>query len=491
VKLVLVGASSYNRVSVGDPLTVQLGIDNAAPIAQTVIRALTEVDYFGTTTTIMTGTVTVSAGQILTGTMTLATPNSGYFELHAALYDQTGTALSSSVAPFAVLRPQTTGLDPQSAFGINGGLTQFYGGTAQALDDAASAMAAAGIRYDREEFNWRNIEPIAASGTFSFAQADRGVIAAHQAGIQMLGLVDYWGNLPAPTTTTSYSGTQLLNTITGCSAKPACSYTPQGNALFAAYAAAVVARYRPGGTLAQQQGWSTSYGISDWEVWNEPSTTSFWRHDIPDYAARFAALYKAAAAAIRQVEPDARVMYDMSGSAIDNAVKAAKVHSDIISVHTYSGGLDPDAALESPTLPRGGQGTAPAALSSVTAQGVPVWITETGYTTDGTITNNQQAEYLVRSFVNFQAAGVKKNFWFKFHEDGQGTENQYGITSRTNAPKPAYVAYATMARHLQGADFAVAAPLGAAVRGDLFTRADGSVEAVLWSTAEPGTVTLS
>src|SRR6185312_13494215 len=106
VKLVLVGASSYNRVSVGAPLTVQLGIDNAAPVAQTVIRALTEVDYFGTVTTIMTGTVTVNAGQILTGTMTLATPNSGYFELQAALYDQTGTALSSSVAPFAVLRPQ-------------------------------------------------------------------------------------------------------------------------------------------------------------------------------------------------------------------------------------------------------------------------------------------------------------------------------------------------------------------------------------------------
>ena len=192
-------------------------------------------------------------------------------------------------------------IDPQSAFGINGGLTEFYGGTTQSLSDAASATAI-GIHNDREEFNWRNIEPNAASGKYNFAQADRAFIAAHQAGIQVLGLLDYWGNLPAPTTTTSMSGTTQIITVTGCAATPACSYTPQGNALFAAYAAAVTARYRPGGALAQQQGWGTSYGISDWEVWNEPSTTSFWRHDIVDYAARFGALFKGS----RHVNPPGR-----------------------------------------------------------------------------------------------------------------------------------------------------------------------------------------
>ena len=181
----------------------------------------------------------------------------------------------------------------------------------------------------------------------------------------------------------------------------------------------------------------------------------------------------------------------MSGTAIDNAVKATKTPFNIIAVHTYSGGLDPDAALASPTLPRGGQGTAPAALGSITSQGLPVWITETGYTTDGTITNNQQAEYLVRSFVDYLAEGVQKNFWFKFHEDGAGTENLYGITSLADAPKPAYAAYADMTRHLQDASFATMVPMGAAVRGDLFSRPDGSVEAVLWSTAEPGTLAIT
>ncbi|HVA88232.1 MAG TPA: sugar-binding protein [Chloroflexota bacterium] len=490
VTLNLVGGAPFNRFMVGDPITVQVAVSNPTPTPQTLTRGLTVVDYFGNATTLLTGTITLAAGQVLSSTTTLATPSAGYFELHAALYGQAPAALSTAIAPYAVLRPQKAGLDSQSAFGINGGLTQFYGNTAQALDDAAAAMAAAGIHYDREEFNWNTIEPKAGSGQFSFARADRAVIAAHQSGIQILGLLDYWGNLPAPQTTSVMSTTGLLTTITGCTALPACSYTPQGDALFARYAATVAARYAPDGALAREQGWTDHYGISDWEVWNEPSTTSFWRHDFVDYGARFAALYKTAAAAIRTVEPDARLMYTMSGHTIDSAVKATHVRSDIIAVHTYSGGLDPDAALASPTLPRGGQGTPPAALGTVVAQGLPVWITETGYTTDGTITNNQQAEYLVRSFTDYLAEGARKNFWFKFHEDGQGTENEYGITSFTNAPKPAYVAYATMADHLQDATFATSISLGAAVRGDIFSRRDGSLSVVLWSTAEPGTLVI-
>ena len=490
VSITLAGGAPFNRFMVGDPITVQLAVNNPAPTPQTLTRGLTVVDYFGNATTLLTGTVTLAAGQVLSTTTTLATPNSGYFELHASLYGPSSTALSTAIAAYAVLRPQKTGLDPQSAFGINGGLTQFYGNTAKALDDAAAAMAADGIRYDREEFNWNSIEPKAGSGQFTFARTDQAVIAAHQAGIQILGLVDYWGNLPAPQTTSVMSTTGLLTTITGCTAQPACSYTPQGDALFAQYAAAVAARYAPDGPLAREQGWADHYGISDWEVWNEPSTTSFWRHDFVDYGARFAALYKAAATAIRAVAPDARLMYTMSGNTIDSAVKATHVRSDIIAVHTYSGGLDPDAALASPTLPRGGQGTPPGALGTVVAQGLPVWITETGYTTDGTITANQQAEYLVRSFTDYLAEGVRKNFWFKFHEDGGGTENEYGITSFANAPKPAYVAYATMTSHLQDAAFATAVSLGAAVRGDIFTRRDGSLSVVLWSTAESGTLAI-
>jgi hypothetical protein len=245
----------------------------------------------------------------------------------------------------------------------------------------------------------------------------------------------------------------------------------------------------PGGTLAQQQGWTDGYGITDWEVWNEPSTIAFWRHDLAGYQSLFASLYMAASTAVRQADPSANVMYDDSGPTIDAAIKAAGGTFETASVHSYSGGLDPDAALASPTLPRGGQGTAPAAISSIVAQGKPVWITETGYATDGTVTARQQAQYLVRSYVDFLAQGVKKNFWFKFREDGGANgDNLYGTISQNGNPKPAYVAYATMARHLQDATFVASVPVGSAVRAVLFSRPDGATEAVLWSTAENGTI---
>lgn len=479
-----------NRFVVGQPISIFVSLRNPAPVAHNYARSETLVDYFGNVTALLTDTVILAAGQTVNQTVQPPIQGSGYFELHLSLTDQATNAQTTGFIPFSVLRPRAQGLDTTSAFGTNGSLTQAYGGNPQAILDAAQAMAAAGVRYDREEFNWQVIEKKPGSGQFDFSRTDPAVIAAHNAGIQILGLVAYWGNLPQPDTTSSISGTTLINTVTGCSKGTACAYTPQGDALFAAYAAAVVDHYRPGGALAQQQGWTDGYGISDWEVWNEPSTIAFWRHDIDNYPQRFASLYVAASNAIRQHDAKASVMYDESGAAIDTAVAAAGAKSDTISVHSYSGGLDPDAAFTSPNLPRGGQGTAPADVGAIVAQGLPVWLTETGYATDGTVSPRQQAQYLVRSYADFLASGVRKYFWFKFHEDGRGGENTYGIVNMDGSPKPAYVAYATMARHLQGVQFAQSVHLGTAVRADLFAGPSGSTVALLWSTAENGSSTI-
>ncbi|MDB5059354.1 MAG: Carbohydrate-binding family 9, partial [Chloroflexi bacterium] len=476
------------RYTVGQPVSVTVSQTNPSSTSRTYTRSETLTDYFGVTTNLLTDTITLAPGGSIAGTVPVPINGAGYYEFHLTLTDQASNQQVTATASIGVMRPQPTGLDTQSAFGTSGSLTQAYGGDQQTIANAAAAMAAAGIRYDREELNWQVIEPKPGSGQFSFARTDAAIIAAHNAGIQVLGLLSYWGNLPQPDTTQTISGTDRINTITGCSKGPVCAYTSAGNNLFAAFAAAAVNHYKPGGTLAQQQGWNDGYGITDWEVWNEPSTIAFWRHDLLGYQSLFANLYKAASTAVRQADPKAKVMYDESGPTIDAAIKAAGATSETSSVHSYSGGLDPDSALASPTLPRGGQGTAPAAISSIVAQGKPVWITETGYVTDGTVTSHQQAQYLVRSYVDFLAEGVKKNFWFKFHEDAPGGENLYGITNQNLSPKPAYIAYATMARHLQGATFAVSASVGSAVRAILFTRTDGATEAVLWSTAENGSM---
>ncbi len=68
---------------------------------------------------------------------------------------------------------------------------------------------------------------------------------------------------------------------------------------------AAVARYMPGGTLAQQNDWAADEGIRVWEVWNEPDYPPFWEASIHDYAR----LLKSAYIVIKQTDPDAQVIF--------------------------------------------------------------------------------------------------------------------------------------------------------------------------------------
>ncbi|HWE63072.1 MAG TPA: cellulase family glycosylhydrolase, partial [Chloroflexota bacterium] len=483
-------ANPGNMFTPGQPVNVTLTLTNPSGPTRNFTLAESVQDYTGASTGLVTTTVTLAPNQPQTRTATVPTHGLGYYELDASLTDQTTNQQTATLISIGVMNAQSPSVNPGSPFGVVGTLTQAYGSDQQKMQSAANAIAAAGIRYDREELNWQSIENTPGGGQFNFSQEDRAIVAAHNAGIKVLGLLAYWSTLPQPDTTVVYSGTAKLNQITGCSKGPVCAYTPQADALFAQYAAAVVNHYKPGGALAQQQGWTDGYGITDWEVWNEPSNTQFWRHDLVDYGQRFAALYKAAYTSIHQADAGAQVMYDESGSAIDTALAANGSPHEILAIHSYTGGLDPDSAQASPTLPRGGQGTAPAAIGEFVAQGKPVWITETGYATDGSVTPRQQADYLVRSFMNFFASGVKKEYWFKLREDGPGTDNLYGLVHQDFSPKPAYLAYATMTHHLTGTTFAQQVQLGTAVHADLFS-GNGATVGVLWSSAESGSIAVA
>jgi Cellulase (glycosyl hydrolase family 5) len=66
----------------------------------------------------------------------------------------------------------------------------------------------------------------------------------------------------------------------------------------AAFAGKLAERYRPGGKLAQREGWGTRYGVRAWEIDNEPeSYRTHWKGQAADYAefaTRAAARIKAA-----------------------------------------------------------------------------------------------------------------------------------------------------------------------------------------------------
>lgn len=66
-----------------------------------------------------------------------------------------------------------------------------------------------------------------------------------------------------------------------------------------------VNRYKPGGQLAQANGWPAGVGISHWEMWNEPDLDIFWNAPLEDYAR----LLKVGYLAAKQADPDAQVIF--------------------------------------------------------------------------------------------------------------------------------------------------------------------------------------
>lgn len=93
-----------------------------------------------------------------------------------------------------------------------------------------------------------------------------------------------------------------------------------------------VSRYKPGGILAQQQGWAADVGITHWEVWNEPDLPWFWDGSLTDYAR----LLKTAYLAAKQADANAQILF----AGLANSASYASYYDDVL--HIYD--TDPLAA---------------------------------------------------------------------------------------------------------------------------------------------------
>jgi hypothetical protein len=107
-----------------------------------------------------------------------------------------------------------------------------------------------------------------------------------------------------------------------------------------------VQRYKPNGTLAQEQGWRFGQGVRVWEIWNEPDLPQFWSGSVRAYAR----LLKTAYIVIKQADPEAQVMFggllyntDNNWLALvldifinDPQGEQYNYYFDIAAVHSYS-----------------------------------------------------------------------------------------------------------------------------------------------------------
>jgi cellulase (glycosyl hydrolase family 5) len=196
-----------------------------------------------------------------------------------------GAVAAPGAAAAAAPAPSPADTIPVSA--MNG--WSLHGLSPADLNAQLALMQSAGVTLLRVDASWSSIEPNApalAGPRYSFGTMDAEVadLAAHQ--IRWLPIVDYsapWAG--------SVSGDWRS--------------APTSNAQFAAFAAAIAARYGADGSFWAQNPQVPYLPVQTYEIWNEENASYYWDNG-PDPGA-YATLYLAARAAIRAIDPQAQV----------------------------------------------------------------------------------------------------------------------------------------------------------------------------------------
>jgi hypothetical protein len=225
-----------------------------------------------------------------------------------------------------------------------------------------TAEAAVGVQIVRQPFDWNRIE--IAPGEYDFRNYDDFVLRAATAGIRVLPVL---GNPPS-FRAMGYTRDDLWS-------------PPKSNAEFAAFAAKLVQRYGPDGTIWAIHPTVPKLPIHSWQIWNEPNLLMFWNTG-PDPVA-YTAMLQAAHDAIQAVDPGAEVVAaglpnskvgTSLNTFIDEMLNAGGASAfDTIAIHPYAADATHSLDLVEQTR----------SLLTAHANNAPIWITEDGWPTDG------------------------------------------------------------------------------------------------------------
>jgi hypothetical protein len=232
--------------------------------------------------------------------------------------------------------------------------------------------------------------------------------------------------------------------------------------------------------------------IDAWEIWNEPNNPVTWPKLGDGWGAsrtRYGDMLVASYNAIKAADPTAKVLvggiYVFDGrdcndfncdglwflngtGGVFKKVPAARNAFDVLSIHPYV----PTAAPDAPTIGRlytieGRVRSTKAMLNAtdVNRGDAKIWITEIGWcTAPGScpggvqVSEDQQANYLIRSMVIAQQLGVQHTSWFQLDDSANNPSFEWAELAIVNRfdgtkypPKKAYWAYKTLARQLESA----------------------------------------
>ncbi len=336
------------------------------------------------------------------------------------------------------------------------------------LDLLAATARNAGVAWTLEEFPWDLIEP--SNNNFNSVY-DASIKQAADNGFGIIGML-----LTTPQWARDSS----------CTGNYWCP--PANVAEYAEFAGWMAERY-DGDGLSDAPG---SPRVAAWQIWNEPNDVNQWPLINGSEAARrlrYGQLVVAAYDAIKAADPSATVVlggvYIFDGGHGDGLdflngtngalrqVPAAKTKFDVFGIHPYMPTIAPDAPGQYSTVVLEGRllNARNWLTNDIGRATAPIWITEIGWCTPPgsggcpQVSDLDQARYLIRALVIAQQYGIQHTNWLQLEDafDGghpfSGSAVVNNLSNNTYSPKPAYLAYQTLATLLSSSVPAGPGPL--------------------------------
>jgi len=320
-------------------------------------------------------------------------------------------------------------------------------------------IADAGFKFVRMDLVWSRIEQTKGEYDFKESGYDSLTLGCEKLGIRVLYILDYSNEL--------YESDRSVRTEAGRKA-------------FADFAEAAANRYTGKGIL--------------WEVWNEANLEHFWspQPSVDDYCK----LVEAVAPRIRKADPSGRVVAGATSQIplewFEGCFKNGLLTEiDVLSVHPYRSQPPETVIRDYARFRELIKRYAPA------SKDIPVISGEWGYSNinwdKSALTEQQQAEYLVRMFLINSYQNIPVSIWYDWKNDGTDPderEHHFGTVGHDLNPKAAYLAAKVLSSTLAGYSIQQKLDLGSE-QDFAFTLTNGNRRAVaFWTTGPKHNVTL-
>jgi hypothetical protein len=286
---------------------------------------------------------------------------------------------------------------------------------------AAATVLATGIHWIREDLEWSQVEP--APGVFHWTRYDNLVRFAAKQGITVLPLID---------ATPSWAGPATAQAL------------PSDLAAFTLFVADAASRYGPNGQFWRAQPHVPAHPVRYLELYNEPYLAG----QDPGF---YAVMVRAAAEAVHAVDPGVGVL-----AVTDTGAWLAGMYAAVpdlfhyaagVAVHPYS--TRAPAAAPAPDTTRSLE-LVHETLAAHDDGGVPLWITEIGWSTCPSSpscvgSERLQAAYLAQTLTLARTAWstyLRALFVYNLSDGAPRRSNDkegwFGLLRPGGSPKPAW-----------------------------------------------------